>query len=87
MIFFYALAVLTTVGVAAITLFSRSGEQEKGSAEKGPSSVPAKAAALPKDVYPDSMARLPLIKREEMDERGKKLYDLFGSRRLAPLPD
>ena len=32
-------------------------------------------AALPKDVYPDSRFRLPLPKREEMDEFGKKVYD------------
>jgi 4-carboxymuconolactone decarboxylase len=77
--FFYAMAVLTTVGVAAMTVFSGSGESQKGSTENGPSSVPAKASALPKDIYPDSLARLPLVKREEMDEQGKKLYDLFGS--------
>ena len=32
-------------------------------------------AALPKDVYPDSGNRLPLIKREALDERGRKAYD------------
>jgi 4-carboxymuconolactone decarboxylase len=31
--------------------------------------------ALPKDVYPDSRNRLPLIKREDVDERAKKTYD------------
>jgi 4-carboxymuconolactone decarboxylase len=33
------------------------------------------AASIPKDVYPDSGSRLPLIKREDMDEAGKALYD------------
>jgi len=32
-------------------------------------------AALPKDIYPDSRFRLPLVKRETLDEQGKKLYD------------
>lgn len=32
-------------------------------------------ATLPKDVFPDSRSRLPLIKREGLDERGKKAYD------------
>jgi 4-carboxymuconolactone decarboxylase len=32
-------------------------------------------AALPKDVFPDSRNRLPLIKREALDERGKKAYE------------
>jgi 4-carboxymuconolactone decarboxylase len=31
--------------------------------------------ALPKDVYPDSGNRLPLIKREALDEPAKKAYD------------
>ena len=30
---------------------------------------------LPKDISPDSRNRLPLIKREELDDRGKKAYD------------
>lgn len=33
------------------------------------------AASLPKDVYPDSRSRIPLAKREELDEDGKKAYD------------
>ena len=31
--------------------------------------------ALPKDVYADSRFRLPLPKRDEMDDAGKKVYD------------
>ena len=30
---------------------------------------------LPEDVYPDSLSRLPLVKREDMDEQGKRFYD------------
>ncbi len=32
-------------------------------------------AALPHDVHPDSRGRLPLIKREVLDEEGKRDYD------------
>jgi hypothetical protein len=32
-------------------------------------------SSLPEDVYPDSRNRLPLIKREDVDERAKKTYD------------
>lgn len=39
----------------------------------------AHAQDLPKDVYPDSLSRLPLIKREALDEKGKKLYDVVVS--------
>jgi 4-carboxymuconolactone decarboxylase len=30
---------------------------------------------LPKDVYPDSRNRLPLVKREDLDEKRQKIYD------------
>jgi len=30
---------------------------------------------LPRDVYPDSLSRLPLLAREAMDEQGQKFYD------------
>ena len=39
------------------------------------SAVVESQATLPKDVFPDSRSRLPLIKREALDERGKKSYD------------
>jgi len=31
--------------------------------------------ALPSDVHPDSLSRLPLRRRETMDERGRRFYD------------
>ena len=44
--------------------------------------------ALPEDVYPESLSRLPLLTREEMDEQGKRFYDAAvspQSRTLAGL--
>jgi 4-carboxymuconolactone decarboxylase len=38
-------------------------------------SIAAAAGPLPKDIYPDSRNRLPLPKREDMDEEGKKAFD------------
>jgi len=43
---------------------------------------------LPDDVKPDSLSRLPLRRREDMDERGKRFYDAVvdpGSRTLVGL--
>lgn len=42
---------------------------------------------LPKDVYPDSRNRLPLAKREDLDEEGKRAYDaaVSNQRSLAGL--
>jgi 4-carboxymuconolactone decarboxylase len=36
-------------------------------------------ASLPKDVYPESGNRLPLIDRSELDEEGKKVFDAVTS--------
>src|SRR5262245_2120051 len=43
---------------------------------------------LPPDVYPESLSRLPLLRREELDEDGKRYYDAVtgpNSRTLAGL--
>jgi 4-carboxymuconolactone decarboxylase len=32
-------------------------------------------ATLPKDIFPESRSRLPLAKREALDEQGKRIYD------------
>jgi 4-carboxymuconolactone decarboxylase len=45
-------------------------------------------APLPKDVYPDSLNRLPLVKRDDLDAAGQKLFDSYAgpnSRSLAGL--
>jgi 4-carboxymuconolactone decarboxylase len=39
---------------------------------------------LPKDVDPDSRSRLPVIRREALDERGKKTYDAAAAGNSAP---
>lgn len=43
--------------------------------------VSAAEAILPKDVYPESLNRLPLIKREDLDETRKKVYDSIAAGR------
>ena len=44
-------------------------------------------SALPKDVYPDSRSRLPLIKREDLDEQGKKAYDAAAASSPSGRPE
>ena len=46
------------------------------------------SAPLPRDVHPESLSRLPLRRREEMDEQGQRFYDAAvdpKSRTLAGL--
>ena len=47
---------------------------------EGSDSTGAKARALPKDVYPDRSAAFRLLKREELDENGKKAFDFLITR-------
>ncbi|MFC2066074.1 carboxymuconolactone decarboxylase family protein [Chloroflexota bacterium] len=42
-------------------------------------------STLPQDVYQESGFRLPLPKRDEMDEHGKKMYDKTASRNIRSL--
>ena len=53
-----------------IAVATLSGQSGKGT------QAPARSATLPADVQPDSLNRLPVVKREQMDENGKKAYDL-----------
>src|SRR5258708_7730132 len=46
-----------------------------GQAGKGAASPPG-SAALPADISPDSLNRLPVVHRDQLDENGKKAYDL-----------
>jgi 4-carboxymuconolactone decarboxylase len=49
------------------------------------SAVPPPAAPLPADVYPDSRNRLPLPKRDDMDDAGKALFDELSPKSGMPL--
>lgn len=77
-VFLPAILASVFIGQTSITVAQdRSGGTDKALA--------AYAATLPKDVYPDSGNRFPLIKRDELTEFGKKIYDLsiIGTR---PVP-
>src|SRR6476620_4903224 len=67
-------AVFIIVVTSAVFSQTVDGTSKSASVAGGRSSE-ASTATLPKDVYPDSRNRLPLIKRENLDERGKKVYD------------
>src|SRR5260370_8171667 len=48
---------------------------EKATASASGKSLRGAGGTLPKDIYPDTGNRFPAIKREELDEAGKKVYD------------
>lgn len=48
---------------------------QTGTKTENRGTVVQREQALPTDVFPESRSRLPLIKREDLDERGRKAYD------------
>ena len=52
-----------------------SPDRMDGSAQSRAEAVPPKVTALPADIDPQSRSRLPLVKREDLDENGRRAYD------------
>jgi 4-carboxymuconolactone decarboxylase len=53
-----------------------AGPAANAGAQTGSGSPPAAATVLPKDIDPQSFSRLPIVKREDLDEDGKRIYDI-----------
>src|SRR5207245_8992077 len=56
--------------VSAVLAGCVAGVPQREEASKVPTMT-----TLPKDIYPESRSRLPLPKREALDEQGKRVYD------------
>ena len=61
--------ILIWIGALIAVVATASGQSGTGAP------APVRSATLPADVYPDSLNRLPVVKREQMDENGKRVYD------------
>ena len=59
--------ILTWIALLIALAAAASGQSGKGTS--------ARSAALPADINSDSLNRLPVVKREQMDEKGKQVYD------------
>ncbi len=65
-------ALMVMIGALALVVLGASSAPAQNAPE---TNAAAQSAGLPKDVHPDSRSRLPLVKRENLDEMGKKAYD------------
>ncbi len=70
-----SLAVLLSVGSAVLAGCTAIGPQRQDTSNTARVSEVSPMTTLPKDIYPDSLSRLPVVKREELDEQGKQVYD------------
>ena len=75
---FRLLPVIVMIAVAALVGCSTSNTPAQSSANEDVSSGQVSEETIPKDIYPDSMSRLPMVKREDLDEDGKRIYDLLA---------
>src|SRR5262245_32142992 len=62
--------ILIWIALLIVVVATLSGQSEKSA------QAPTRPTTLPSDIQPDSLNRLPVVKREQMDENGKKVYDL-----------
>jgi 4-carboxymuconolactone decarboxylase len=69
-IFRFVVGLLLVIGTCVATGRPLSGQSQQ--------SAGTAAGAFPKDVFANTGNRLPAIKREDLDEAGKKLYDARG---------
>ena len=68
--------VLLLIGTSMAARHALARKSEQAPSSAGGKSSQASAGALPKDIYPDTGNRFPVVKREGLDEAGKKLYDV-----------
>jgi 4-carboxymuconolactone decarboxylase len=47
-------------------------------AQTGNGTSAATSAVLPKDIDPQSLSRLPIVRRDDLDEDGKRIYDMLA---------
>jgi len=78
------LKVILLAGVAG-TLLSGTSRAQNPTTGAG-SAAPSAAAPLPTDVYPESRNRLPLPKREDIDDDGQRIFDEMTQKSQHPLP-
>jgi 4-carboxymuconolactone decarboxylase len=73
------IGLLLVIGTGVLAGHGLSGPPELAAASTAATSSKASAQAsrgtLPKDIYPNTGNRLPAIKREDLDDAGKKIYD------------
>src|SRR4051812_36718478 len=62
-------------GVALLGISFAAGYSMKTHAAPTAADEAAAAEKLPKDIFPESRDRLPLVKREDLDAEAQKLYD------------
>jgi 4-carboxymuconolactone decarboxylase len=74
----HTLIVLLALSITVATVLARDGRAEQAVSDAARQASQAAGGSLPRDIYPETGNRFPAIKREALNEAGKKLYDARG---------
>ena len=69
------IGLLLVIGTTVAAGHALSGASEQATPGAVGTSSQASGAALPRDIHPETGNRFPAVKREELNEAGKKLFD------------
>ena len=73
------IGLLLVIGTGVAAGPGPSGRSKQAAASAAGLSAQPGVVVFPMDVYPDTGNRLPAIKRDDLDDAGKKLFDMRGS--------
>jgi 4-carboxymuconolactone decarboxylase len=76
--FHFFIAMLLVIGTSLSVGHALSARSEQIAVPAAGMSSQSSAGTFPKDVYADTGNRLPAIKKDSLDDAGKKLYDARG---------
>src|ERR1700688_1881222 len=74
----FLIALLLVIGTSVAAGHALSGRSEQATASAAATSALASGGTFPKDIYANTGNRLPAIKRDDLDDAGKKLFDMGG---------
>jgi 4-carboxymuconolactone decarboxylase len=69
------IGLLLVAGISMAAGHALAGRSARTAAALAETPAQSSAATFPKDIYPNTGNRLPALKREELDDAGKKLFD------------
>jgi 4-carboxymuconolactone decarboxylase len=72
------IGLLLVIGTSVAAGHALSGRAGQAATTAGGTSLQISGGTFPKDVFADTGNRLPAIKRDAMDDAGKKLFDIRG---------
>src|SRR6476646_124482 len=75
----FSIALLVAIAFCLCAGYARSARTDQSGAANGAPSPRSAGATFPKDIFPETGNRLPAVKRDSLDDAGKKLFDSRGA--------